>query len=177
MTPVSLIVQMAGADRPGLVESLSTAISTAGGNWEGSRMARLTGHFAGVVNVRVAADQVDALKEQVIGLSDQDLLVSVVEVSAAKANETENLGTTVALEVMGQDRTGIVKEISQALTGLNVNVEELTTECLSAPMSGEKIFDAMAIVSIPNGVSEDQIREAIESIAQDLAVSISDLED
>lgn len=175
MTPVSLIVNMAGPDRPGLVESLSTAISNAKGNWEGSRMARLGGQFAGVVNVVVPGDQVEVLRKELDTIAADDLLVSIVETSVCgKLAGSE--GESLMLEVVGQDRTGIVKEISQALAGLEVNVEELTTECLSAPMSGEKIFEAVAVITIPKSVSEADIQEKIESIAQDLAVTLSDIE-
>ena len=138
-------------------------------------MARLSGHFAGVVNVVAPADKVDQLKLDLSALAEDGLLVSVAEAESETTNPIS--GASVALEVVGQDRTGIVKQISQAMSALNVNVDELITECLSAPMSGERIFDATAIITIPAGVTEEQVQESIESIAQDLAVTISELED
>lgn len=175
MAPISLIITLAGPDRPGLVETLSTAVSEADSNWEGSRMARLSGQFAGVVNVVAPADKVEVLKNKLATLSEEGLLVAVAE---ANAESTQPFtGTNVVLEVVGQDRTGIVKQISQTLAELNVNVDELITECLSAPMSGERIFDTTALITLPDGVSEDDVQQGIESIAQDLAVTISELED
>ena len=47
----SVIVTIIGPDRPGLVEQLSRVIADASGNWEGSRMLRLAGQFAGMVQV------------------------------------------------------------------------------------------------------------------------------
>ena len=53
------------------------------------------------------------------------------------------------LEIVGQDRPGIVREISHALASFGINVEELQTECASAAMSGETLFKARARLSLP----------------------------
>lgn len=174
--PVSLIINMAGPDRPGLVKDLSSAISASGGNWEGSRMARFEGHFAGVVHVFIDAADANVLRSSLEALAGNGMLVSVVE-GSVDDEVSFSSGSTVELEVVGQDRTGIVSEISQALSALGVNVEELITGCQSAPMSGERLFKVNAVIQIPGGVNEADVQTEIESIAQDLAVTISDLED
>jgi len=166
---------MAGPDRPGLVKSLSAAISGAGGNWEGSRMARFSGHFAGVVHVVVSPDQLAQLKASLDSLASDGMLISMIESNGAP--QVSPRGETRSLEVVGQDRTGIVSSISKALAGLGVNVEELVTECTSAPMSGERLFEARAVIFIPDEVSEEAVQMEIEKIAHDLAVTISLLGD
>ena len=77
------------------------------------------------------------------------------------------------LEIVGQDRPGIVREISHALAGFGVNVEELETECASAAMSGETLFKARARLSIPESCNAAQVRQQLERIAADLIVEIS----
>ncbi len=171
----SLIVNMAGPDRPGLVEALSSAISSASGNWEGSRMAKLSGQFAGVVHVVVPDDQADLLRANLQAMASDGLLISISDDSGQAASEVT--GESVMLDVVGLDRTGIVSEISHVLTELGVNVEELLTECLSAPMSGERLFEASAIIVLPDGITEEQVQNRVEEIDQDLQVTISDLED
>ncbi|MBU6426076.1 MAG: hypothetical protein KGQ69_07045, partial [Rhodospirillales bacterium] len=49
----SLVVSLAGADRPGLVNSLSVKIAAGGGSWLESRLAHLADTFAGIILVRV----------------------------------------------------------------------------------------------------------------------------
>ncbi|MDE2459078.1 MAG: hypothetical protein KGL20_07580, partial [Rhodospirillales bacterium] len=49
----SLVVSLAGPDRPGLVNSLSERITAGGGSWLESRLAHLAGTFAGIILVRV----------------------------------------------------------------------------------------------------------------------------
>ena len=53
------------------------------------------------------------------------------------------------LELVGLDRPGIVREISMLLAQHEVNVEELSTDRSSAPMSGEMLFRARARVHVP----------------------------
>jgi glycine cleavage system regulatory protein len=77
------------------------------------------------------------------------------------------------LEIVGQDRPGIVREISGALASHGVNVEELQTECASAAMSGETLFKARAKLSIPAACNIEDLRRELEKIAEDLIVEIS----
>ncbi len=74
---------------------------------------------------------------------------------------------------MGQDRPGIIRQISRTLATFGVNVEELHTECLSAPMSGEALFKAVAKLRLPADRDAAELRKALEKIASDLLVDIS----
>ena len=74
-----LVLTVIGEDRPGLVESLAEVISTHDGNWDKSRMARLAGHFAGVVQIHLPDDRADALIAALPGLADRGLSASVVD--------------------------------------------------------------------------------------------------
>jgi glycine cleavage system regulatory protein len=81
-------------------------------------------------------------------------------------------GRRAELSLMGQDRPGIVRQISEALARRGVNVEELITECSSAPMTGEILFHARAEVEIPGNCSIAELRGEFEKIASDLMVDI-----
>jgi glycine cleavage system regulatory protein len=77
------------------------------------------------------------------------------------------------LEVVGQDRPGIVRQISEALARFKVNVEELETERSSAAMSGEMLFKARARLSIPPTCDLGKLRDTLERIAADLIVDVT----
>jgi Glycine cleavage system regulatory protein len=81
----------------------------------------------------------------------------------------------LSLEVVGQDRPGIVREISHALAAQSINVEELETECVSAPMSGELLFQATAKVSAPADVALDQLQKTLETALPGLTVELERL--
>jgi glycine cleavage system regulatory protein len=66
-----------------------------------------------------------------------------------------------------------VRDISQALARAGANVEELTTSCESAAMSGEPLFKAAIKVGLPAGYDVVSIRRELEEIASNLLVDIS----
>lgn len=168
---VSLIVNIVGPDRPGLVEQLSSTINSTAGNWEGSRMIQLAGQFAGIVQVVILERDVADLEEKLAGLEQAGLKVSVVNAGEVGASAKSD-GTVFVLEVVGQDRPGIVAAISKTLAEAGANVVELATDCSDAPWSGERLFKTHAAVVAPEGVTPDELRDRIEAIAIDLMVEI-----
>lgn len=166
----SVIVSVIGPDRPGLIDRLSTVIVAAGGNWEGSRMIQLAGQFAGMVQVVVPGESLPALEAALAELESgglQTRLHHVVGVIPEAGG-----GRPFDLEVVGQDRPGIVSAISGALARLGVNVIELATDCGEAPWSGERLFKTHARLHSPETLDPAVLREAVEAIALDLMVEL-----
>ena len=166
----SIVLTLVGPDRPGLVEAVSDVVARHGGNWVESRMAQLGGQFAGILRVEISPANTEALRQSLLELTSANLQVVVVPV---EAGATKSDRRQLQLDLIGQDRPGIVKEISQVLTNWNVNLEELHTECISAPMSGEKLFVATARLSMPDDVQMSVVCSALEQIAADLMADIT----
>ncbi len=165
-----LVMTVIGPDRPGLVDSVAALVAEHEGNWLESRMSRLGGQFAGILRVEVPSEKEPAL---VAGLKKLESRGLTVVVHPDQPKPPAALAHQRVLEIVGQDRPGIVREISHALASFGVNVEELQTECSSAAMSGETLFKAHARLSIPASSDEAQIRQQLERIAADLIVEIS----
>src|SRR5262245_29726687 len=142
----TLVMTIIAEDRPGLVGSLAGLVAEHGGNWLESRMSRLGGHFAGILRVEVRAGQEQRLLDLLRRLQDHGLTIIAHPDTPTSPAQTPGL---MLLEIVGQDRPGIVRQISQALAAHGVNVEELHTECGSAAMSGETLFKARAHLRIP----------------------------
>ena len=168
--PASLVLTVIGPDRPGLVEALSQAVAAHDGNWVESRMSRLGGHFAGLLRVQVEPDRTEALSAELARLESAGLRV-LLAVEPRDADSAP--GKTLFLELVGQDRPGIVREIAHALAQLGVNVEDLETACEPAPMSGETLFRARARLRKPSTLSDEALREALEPIANELMVDVA----
>jgi glycine cleavage system regulatory protein len=158
-----------GPDRTGLVESVARAVADHGGNWLESRMCRLGGEFAGILRIELPVEKRQTLLGALQTLQSRGLTVVVrpdeAAVSATKGRQTK-------LEIVGHDRPGIVREITSALARANVNVEEFSSECVSAPMSGETLFKAAARLQ-PDGCNVAALKKELEKIAADLLVDIS----
>ncbi len=132
-------------------------------------MTRLSGHFAGVLRVSVPEEQVDALTRTLQSLGPDSLQVSV-----ARCEREPVIADTrkLRLEILGSDRPGIVRDISRALADRGINVDELRTEIMSAPMSGELLFLANAELQIPAGLDLDLLRKDLEALAHELMVDV-----
>jgi glycine cleavage system regulatory protein len=164
-----LVLTLIGSDRPGLVEAVADVVASHGGNWLESRMAHLAGKFAGILRVEIPANKVSAV---LAALADLEARGLKVVGEPAGAGDAALPGRALALELVGLDRPGIVREISQLLASSGANVEELSTDRTSAAMSGEMLFVAKARVRLPASADLGTLRAALERMASDLMVEI-----
>jgi len=167
---LSLILTVIGPDRPGLVEALAQLVTSHDGNWLESRMAHLEGQFAGLLRVQVPQNAIQELRDALLRLETQGIRVLLSESSSVPAASSDR---RVFLELVGQDRPGIVREITAALTTHGVNIEEFESRCTSAPMSGEALFHARAELRVPEGSILEDVRATLERIGNELMVDVS----
>jgi glycine cleavage system regulatory protein len=166
---VPLVMTVIGKDRPGLVDMVAGVVAEHGGNWLESRMCHLAGEFAGILRADVPGDKENALVLALKALESKGLAIVVRRGQALPAIAAPQM---VAIELIGHDRPGIVRQVSQVLASQGVNVEELNTECISAPMSGEILFKANAKLQLPVNCDLAALRRDLEKIAGDLLVDI-----
>ena len=161
-----LVMTVLGPDRPGLVRALSSRIADLGGNWLESRMARLAGQFAGILRVECAEADAEQLIAELTNF--EGLSIHAVRESASDAPALR----TLTIDVVGNDRPGIVKQLAAAIAGAGGNVEELVTGLESAAMSGQPLFRAHGMISLPEGADEAAMVAAIEKLGTDLSVDV-----
>lgn len=164
-----LVMTIIGPDRPGLVESVAGIVTAHGGNWLESRMARLAGQFAGIVEFDVPRDTAEGVTSALRRLSDRGLQVVV---QAGGSEPAAKPHRRVHLDLLGGDRPGILHHLTEVLAAHSVNIEELTTELRTAPMTGQPLFAANAELLVPEPLTIDELRRALEAIAADLMVEI-----
>ncbi len=163
-----LVLTVIGDDRPGLVGELAAVVSAHGGNWLESSMAQLSGKFAGIVKVDVAQDREPALQQTLTNFQGLKITVEV--------SQTRQLVLTtrrLKLALVGNDRIGIVKEVSQVLAHHAVNVERLETHTSSAPMSADVLFHAVAELTAAASLDAGALTRELERISNDLMVDIT----
>jgi glycine cleavage system regulatory protein len=164
----SLIMTILGADRTGLVRSIAAVVAQHQGSWQESRMARLAGQFAGILRVDCPTEQVDALSAELQKFAGEGIQIHLILEPTPAAEDRR----TWHIDVVGNDRAGIVHELTQAIAQSGGNVEELTTGLESAAMSGHPLFRASGKVSLPGNSDEALLRQAIENLSDDLSVEI-----
>jgi glycine cleavage system regulatory protein len=162
------VMTILGRDQPGLVDRVASTVAQHGGNWLESRMAHLWGQFAGILRAEVPAEQESHLLEALQALEQQGLAIALHTEPPPPPSQT----AATTLELLGQDRPGIIRQISAALARHRVNVEELETRCESAPMTGELLFRARALLHIPSDCDRASLQTELERIAADLMVDL-----
>jgi glycine cleavage system regulatory protein len=167
MTP--LVLTFVGDDRPGLVNAISEAVAASGGTWLESRSADLAGKFAGIVLVNVPDANVAELETSLRRLEEGGLHIRI-ERGAPPAETPSRL---IKLDILGNERPGIVRDVTKALTDLGVNIEEFSSGLESAPFTGVEMFRATARMRAPEGLAAEELRKALERLAGEIMVDLS----
>lgn len=171
----SVILTVVGSDRPGLTRAIADAVYAAGGNWLESHLARLGGKYVGSVLVELPADRLGELETAARAIDTVGLNVAIVPASGDGDHGTggNQGGQPLAIEIVGQDRPGIVREVTTVLAGLDVNIEDFTSAIEGSAWSGAPLFRGKARLLLPAGTSTDQVREALERISGEIMVDFA----
>lgn len=132
-------------------------------------MSRMAGQFAGILRVAVPPEAHADLSAALQALQAQGIRVLL----APSGTEPAPGWQQIQLELVGNDRPGIVRDITRLLAEHGVNLESLDTDVLPAPMSSELLFHADARLAVPPGLALDQLQQRLETLADDLMVELS----
>lgn len=161
-----MIFTVVGKDKPGLIGSVSQTVFSLGGNWLSSNFSHMAGYFAGFVEVHIPENKQQELIDTLT--KHPHLQIHLVPGEAA----TEDNQQTACINIIGNDKPGIVQELSAVLNQFNINIIKFDSGCGSAPNWGGILFNAKAIIAIPEGFDLDPLHDALEEIANDLVVDI-----
>lgn len=165
----NLVISLIGADRPGLVGELSTVIAAHQASWQESSMSHLAGQFAGILRVQVSAEQTGSLQTALQQLTGLQVTAVLAKAPVSTALPARNM----QLSLVGHDRIGIIREITQALAQHGVNVSQLSSHLETAAMSAENLFHASAHLQLPDGLDAECLVAELEKISDDLMVELT----
>jgi glycine cleavage system regulatory protein len=164
-----LVLSVVGSDRPGLTKALAAAVLSAGGNWLESHLSQLGGLYVGSVLVELMEDGVDALRSAVRSVDAQGLEVRVAPAVGGPAP----VGEEFDLRLVGQDRIGIVAQVTSVLSSLEANIETFETSVSAEPYSGVPLFHMDAHVRLPPNLHASKVQSALQDISAEIMVDIS----
>ncbi len=170
---IDLVLTIIGRDRAGVVASLADVVRFHDANWKRSELAEIAGTFAGVVVVEVRDDRVDELLTNLLILRDRGLHVTAQQVEEpTDAPDTEE----VRLRLTGDDRPGVVHELSTAISDLGISISRLgTVTDLPGSDDGSR-FEITVRLAIPGDADVDAVLDSIKQVAAGLDVAL-DVED
>lgn len=162
----SLVLTIVGTDKPGLVESLAKLVFAHQGNWLASNFSHMAGQFAGFVEIHIPEER----EQDILAAFENhpDLTVCLSQGLNAQEEEQQQLG----IEIVGNDKPGIVQEVTGVLNRFNLNIRKFDSSCGSAPNWGSALFKAKALITVPTDLDSDELKSALEAIANDLMVEI-----
>lgn len=167
---VSLVATVMGPDRPGIVSQLSDRAQRFGANWAASRMARLAGEFAGMVHFEVPRQNAEPFAAALRALESTGLRVVIAE--SAAPGEPSSVHA-MELELVGDDRLGIVNTLTSILAERGVSIENIHTEVVRGGASKKATFKVGAHLLVPAGLSTDALRSELGSLANEMMVDIA----
>ena len=166
----SMVLTFVGRDRPGLVNAISEKVAASGGTWLESCLAHLAGEFAGILLVSAPESNIADLTAALLELEATGLRVAMTPTSSAQPAVADK---TLKLELIGNERPGIVRDVTQALTQLGVNIEEFSSTVEGAPFSGAEMFRASAKLRMPDNLANDDLRKTLERLAGEIMVDLT----
>ena len=164
-----IVLSVTGSDRPGLTSALAEAVAGVGGNWQEGNLSQLGGLYVGSVLVELEANKQIDLEEAVRAIDKQGLAVSIHHAQAENVGQ----GAPLLFELVGQDRPGIIREVTAILAKLGANIESLSSGEQTGAWAGEHLFHAEVTATLPEGISPDDAQAALEEISSEIMVDFS----
>jgi glycine cleavage system regulatory protein len=167
----SLVVLVTGADRPGIVRQIAERAQRHGANWATSRMARLAGEFSGMVHFEVPRAGLQAFTEALRGLESAGLRVVV---AASDAAPTPAGWRSYELQLVGEDRVGIVSQFTALLAERGVSIDSLATDIVHAGGAGGRPRCRVAAhVQVPKSVDIDALKRELDALAHKMMLDLA----
>ncbi|MGZ3376777.1 MAG: glycine cleavage system protein R [Phenylobacterium sp.] len=165
----TLILSVMGSDRPGLTQALAGAVLSADGNWLESHLSRLGGLYVGSVLIELDPSDVERLRAAVREVDAHGLEVRITPAVEAPGPA----GEAVHFSLVGQDRPGIVHQVTAILSRLDVNIETFESRIGAEPHSGAALFHMEAQLRLPPARTAAEVQAALEAISGEIMVDIA----
>ncbi len=164
-----------GTDRIGIADDIAKAVSDLGLNIEESKMSVLGGEFAVIMLVSGGRKGMVALSDDL-----EKLGVSFglrLSLRPTRGPEEAGAGIPYLLETVSQDTPGIVHSVTAVLRKNAVNIEDLETETVPAPLTGAPLFRMKARIVLPPKLSAARLRRELADLGerQDLNIEVKPL--
>jgi glycine cleavage system regulatory protein len=167
---ISLVVSIVGPDRHGIVSMLADRAQRYGANWAASRMNRLAGEFAGTVHFEVPREHADAMEAALRQLNSSGLQVLIARSDGAKVPASLR---GFELELVGDDRVGIVSTLTKMLAERGISIENIHTEIVRSGVTGKQTFKIGAHLLAPAALKVDDLRRDLGALATEMTLDIA----
>ena len=161
-----IIIYVSGKDRIGIISDISKEISELNGNIETSKMIKSYDKFNMLLLVSINSNRVNDLKNNFKIYSDLNVLIDDINVG-----KNENLDKYIFI-LKGANTEGIVHQYTNLFSKNRVNILDMNTKIVNAPVTGSPLFYVKAVILIPENFKINMIADEIKKMENELNVKI-----
>ena len=151
-----IVISAVGTDRTGVVQDLTRAILSCGGNIEESRMATLGAEFAVLRLVSGQWHTLSRLEKSLDKLGDEGLTVSIRKTDVHPPRDDR---LPYAVDVVALDQQGIVFNLADFFAERDIEIADVATRRYAAAHTGAPMFAVQMAINIPAGTNLAHLRE------------------
>jgi glycine cleavage system transcriptional repressor len=169
------ILSAVGKDRPGIVADVSEVIYECGGNIEDSSMSLLRNHFALLLLFSTEREEVSQKLSSVLKRIEWEkkLAVFYSPITLEEAHpKMKEQAEPFKITTSGVDHAGIVYRVCRLLADRGINIVDMKTQRILSPESGTPLFEMDIDIDIPKPVSEEDLREDLHRLANELVIDL-----
>jgi glycine cleavage system transcriptional repressor len=160
-----------GADRPGIVASVTGVLFQMGCNLKDCSMSVLSGHFAMMMLVEgpddLAPEALEAELAKAEGCAELTVAVRPAGESASIVVE----GEPYIVSVYGSDHPGIMHRIATVLADQSVNITDVNTRVIGG--DDEPVYAMLLEVTLPRSLDPGELDGALQATAAEVGVDAS----
>ena len=120
-----MVISVMDRDRPGIVADVTEGISSLGGNLADLRESVLCGYFTMILAASFPSDVSAGQVEEVLARRTSSRVM--VELADEAVTETEDSDQVYVLSAVGQDRVGLVAQVSRFCCDRGINILDLAS--------------------------------------------------
>lgn len=163
----NFITTVYGPIVPGIIKVLAQATRNLGGEWLTSKVIKLDGQFAAIMNVVVEQEQ-----EKVLKSSLEEKFPSLRFIYSSPSPVPRGATKSIHFVVDCIDRPGLTGDLSGILANLDIGVEDMECKRFTMDGIGDTIFSARLTLSVPFDADSEIIAAEIETLSEDVRVNI-----
>ncbi len=169
------ILSAIGRDRPGIVADVSEVIYDCGGNIEDSSVSLLRNHFTLLLLFSTEREEVNQkLSSDLKRLEwEKNLTVFYSPITFEEAHpRSEEEADRFKITTSGVDHAGIVFKVCRLLSDHRINIIDMETHRVLSAESGTLLFEMDIDVEVPRSISEQQLRDNLHHLANELMIDL-----
>ncbi|TKB49948.1 hypothetical protein FCL40_07300 [Ferrimonas sediminicola] len=151
------IVTVTGADRSGLLNLLAKLTRQLDGVWTASKVIHMGGQVAIMLDITLPDSNIKELQERFEAVHRLHCIFN-------DPPQEEEHNHTLALHVDADDRVGLIRDITNAIQEMDINITSFDSVRLAAADLGRTVFTASLELSAPSHIDARVLVKKIEDL-------------